>query len=161
LQIRRHGVGRILGLINIEGNFCPEDCMFSRRVVPHQLDTFEPMFRQMIGELRTSRYTGDQIISQNMALNVDFRAYHAYAFETVAESDAGRLLEEFLSLPTPRLFLYGEANRTLSYLPRLRASVIQVREISASAHFLFYDNPIETFQAVADFVHEAESARKA
>jgi pimeloyl-ACP methyl ester carboxylesterase len=153
LQIRRYGVGQIRGLINIEGNLCPEDCMFSRRVVSHTLDTFEPMFRQMMGELRSSPYAGDQIISHNMALNVDIRAYHTYSFQTVTESDSGRLIEEFLDLPIPRLFLYGEANKTLSYLPRLRASSVQVREIPSSAHFLFYDNPVETFQAVAEFVH--------
>ena len=153
LQLRRHGVGRIQGLINFEGNLCPEDCMFSLRVVAHKFDSFEPTFRQMMNELRASRFAGDQVISHNMALNVDMRAYHAYSFETVKESDSGRLIEEFLALRMPRLFLYGEANKALSYLPRLRASAIQVREIPLSAHFLFYDNPVETFQAVGQFVH--------
>jgi len=157
LQLRRHGVGRIQGYINIEGNLCPEDCMFSRRVVVHKLDSFEPVFRQMMAELRASRHAGDQIIAHNMALNVDIRAYHGYAFETVRESDSGRLIEEFLALPIPRLFLYGDANKRLSYLPRLRASDVQVREIPSSAHFLFYDNPVETFQAVGEFVHGTHS----
>jgi pimeloyl-ACP methyl ester carboxylesterase len=154
LQIRRHGLGRIRGLINLEGNLCPEDCMFSRRVVPHPMESFPPIFEQMMKELRTSRYAGDQMIAHNMALNVDIRAYYAYAFETVAESDSGHLLGEFLALPIPRLFLYGEANTTLSYLPQLRASEVQVREIPASAHFFFYDNPIATFQEIGDFVTE-------
>lgn len=153
LQLRRHGLGRIQGLINLEGNLCPEDCMFSRRVVSHTLESFEPLFVQMMEELRASRFAGDQIIAHNMALNVDIRGYHAYAFETVAESDSGRLIEEFLALPIPRLFLYGETNKTLSYLPRLRASAVQVREVPSSAHFLFYDNPVDTFQAIGEFVH--------
>jgi pimeloyl-ACP methyl ester carboxylesterase len=153
LQIRRHGLGRIQGLINLEGNLCPEDCMFSRRVVSHGPERFERLFAQIIEELRSSRYAGDQIISHNMAMNVDIAAYYTYAFETVVESDSGRLIEEFLNLSIPRLFLYGEVNKTLSYLPRLRASSIQVREIPRSAHFLFYDNPVETFQAIAEFVH--------
>lgn len=153
LQLRRHGVGRIQGLINFEGNLCPEDCMFSRRVVAHEFESFEPTFRLMMNELRASRFAGDQLIAHNMALNVDMRAYHTYAFETVRESDYGRLIEEFLALPIPRLFLYGEANKTLSYLPRLRSSAVQVREIPTSAHFLFYDNPVDTFQAVGQFVH--------
>lgn len=88
-----------------------------------------------------------------MALNVDIRGYHAYSFETVAESDSGRLLEEFIGLPIPRLFLYGDANKGLSYLPRLRASDVRVQEIPSSAHFLFYDNPVETFRAVSEFMH--------
>ena len=154
LQFRRHGVGRIKGYINLEGNLSAEDCMFSRRVVSHELGSFEPEFRRMMNELRASRYAGDQMIAHNMAMNVDIRAYHAYSFETVTESGSGRLLEEFLGLPIPRLFIYGEANKGLSYLPRLRASDIRVREIPSSAHFMFYDNPVETFQAVGDFVHE-------
>jgi pimeloyl-ACP methyl ester carboxylesterase len=154
LQIRRHGPGRVRGLINLEGNLCPEDCMFSRRVVPHTVESLGPEFERMIGELRSSRYAGDQLVAHNMALNVDIRAYHAYSFETVAESDSGRLLEEFLGLPIPRLFLYGEANRGLSYLPRLRGSPVRVREIPDAAHFLFYDAPVATFQAVGEFVRE-------
>ena len=131
--------------------------MFSRRVVSHTLESFEPVFMQMMEELRGSRSAGDQIIAHNMALNVDIRGYHAYAFETVAESDSGRLIEEFLALLIPRLFLYGDANKTLSYLPRLRASSVQVREVSSSAHFLFYDNPVDTFQAIGEFVHATHS----
>ena len=134
LQMRRHGTGRINGYINLEGNLSPEDCMFSRRVVSHDLDSFEPEFRRMMGELSASRYAGDQIIAHNMALNVDIRGYHAYSFETVAESDSGRLLGEFIGLPIPRLFLYGEANKGLSYLPRLRTSDVRVQEIPSSAH---------------------------
>jgi pimeloyl-ACP methyl ester carboxylesterase len=153
LQMRRYGVGRIDGYINLEGNLAPEDCMFSRRVVSHKLESFGPVFSKMIDELRASRYAGDQMIAHNMALNVDIRAYRAYSFQTVTESDSGRLLEEFLSLPIPRLFLYGDANKSLSYLPRLRASDVQVREIPSSAHFLFYDNPVETFRAIGEFVH--------
>jgi len=153
LQLRRYGIGRVKGYINLEGNLLAEDCMFSRRVVSHGLDSFEPVFLQMVEELRRSPHAGDRMIAHNMALNVDIRGYHTYSFATVDESDSGRLLEEFVALPVPRLFLYGEANKTLSYLPRLRASDVCVREIPSSAHFLFYDNPVETFQAVGEFVH--------
>jgi hypothetical protein len=47
----------------------------------------------------------------------------------------------------------SDANKTLWYLPRLRASSVQVREIPSSAHFLFYDNPVETFEALGELVH--------
>jgi len=134
--------------------------MFSRRAVSKTLDTFGPAFERMATELRASRYVGDQLIAQNMALNVDERAYHAYSFQTVAESDSGQLIEEFLRLPLPRLFLYGEANRNLSYLPRLRESAVQVQEIPFSAHFLFYDNLVATFQAIGDFVQENSATRR-
>ena len=92
------------------------------------------------------------MIAHNMALNTDPHAYYTYSFETVRESDSGRLLPEFLKLPIPKLFLYGEANRSLSYLPQLRASDVTVREISRSAHFLFYDNPVQTYEEIARFI---------
>jgi hypothetical protein len=38
-----------------------------------------------------------------MALNAEIHTYYAYSFQAVAESDSGL-----------RLFLYGEANKTLS-----------------------------------------------
>jgi pimeloyl-ACP methyl ester carboxylesterase len=152
LLLRRAGAGRVQGFINLEGNLCPEDCMFSRRVIPHTLDTLGPIFEQMMRELRSSRFVGDQIIAHNMALNVDIRAYHAYSFQTVQESDSGRLLEEFLSLRMPKLFLHGEHNKALSYLPRLRNSDVQVVEIQSAAHFLFYDNPVAAYQTIGAFV---------
>ena len=158
LQIRRHGIGRIQGLINLEGNLCPEDCLFSRRVVEYELEAFSAVFDGMMKSfavlLKVSR--SDCIIAQNMDLNLDVRAYHAYSFATVAESDSGLLLEEFLALPIPRLFLYGEANGGLSYLPRLRESSATVVEIPDSA-CIFYDNPVATFLgAIGEFIRRVD-----
>lgn len=152
LLLRRHGTDGVRGLISIEGNLAPEDCMFSRRVASHTFDELsETLFRRIQTELRTSRYPGDHMIAHNMALNTDIRAYYQYSFETVSESDSGHLIDDFLNLPVPRMFLYGEANRNLSYLPRLRESDVEVCEIPASAHFLFYDNPVVTFREIGKF----------
>jgi pimeloyl-ACP methyl ester carboxylesterase len=153
LQFRRFGLGRVQGFINLEGNLCSEDCMFSRRVIGHSPESFVSLYIQMMEELRSSGSVGDQIIAQNMALNLDQRAYYAYSFQTVEESNSGRLLQEFLFLAVPRLFLYGDKNKTLSYLPQLRSSNIRVVEIPSAGHFLFYDNPIAVYKAIGDFVH--------
>ena len=153
LLIRRYGLNGVSGFINIEGNLAPEDCMFSRRASSVTFSELaERLFDQIRCELRASKYPGDHMIAHNMALNTDKRAYYAYSFQTVRESDSGKLLDEFLSIPVPKLFLYGEANRTLSYLPRLRQSSVEVREVPKSAHFLFYDDPVTTFEEIAHFV---------
>jgi pimeloyl-ACP methyl ester carboxylesterase len=155
LQLRRHGADRIRGYVNIEGNLLGEDCMFSRRAVPHSLDEFtKRVFAEGMQELRRSTRVGDQITAHNMALNVDARAYHTYSFETVRESDSGALLEEFLGLRIPKLFLYGDANRHLSYLARLRASDVRVVEVPDSGHFVFYDNPVAMYGAIGAFVDD-------
>lgn len=155
LQMRRHGAARIQGYVNIEGNLAAEDCMFSRRATLHAREEFAGrVFGEVIDEMRRAPHAGDRIIAHNLELNVDARTYHAFSFETVRESDSGRLLEEFLALPMPKLFLYGEANRHLSYLERLRASAVRVVEVPDSGHFLFYDNPVATYRAVGAFVGE-------
>jgi len=155
LQMRRHGTDGIRGYVNIEGNLLGEDCMFSRRALPHSLEEFSKrVFVEGMQDLRRSPRCGDQIIAHNMALNVDVRAYYTYSFETVKESDSGALLEEFLGIRMPKLFLYGDANRHLSYLPRLRASDVRVVEVPDSGHFLFYDNPVATYRAVGAFLDE-------
>jgi pimeloyl-ACP methyl ester carboxylesterase len=154
LLVRQNGYGGLRGLINIEGNLAPEDCMFSRRTAAVSLDELSTkLFNQIRKQLQTSRYPGDHMIAHNMALNTDVRAYHSYSHQTVLESDSGTLLDEFLNIPVPRLFLYGDANRHLSYLSRLRNSSVEVREIPDSAHFLFYDNPIATYEEIGSFIN--------
>jgi pimeloyl-ACP methyl ester carboxylesterase len=158
LKFRRHGTQGIQGFINIEGNLLPEDCMFSRHTASYNVEEFtSEAFPKTITDLLRSPHTGDRQIAHNLAMNTDARAYHAYSHETVHESDTGRLIEEFLALPVPRLFLYGEVNRSLSYLERLRASDVEVTEISGAAHFLFYDNPVETYAVIGEFVHRARN----
>lgn len=158
LVLRRYGAAGVRGFVNIEGNLAPEDCMFSRRASSVTLaELSEHLFDQIRGELRRSRYPGDHMVAHNMALNTDKRAYHAYSLQTVRESDSGKLLEEFLALAVPKLFLYGEANRRLSYLPRLREGNVAVREVPKSAHFLFYDDPVTTFEAIARFFRHSAS----
>jgi pimeloyl-ACP methyl ester carboxylesterase len=154
LKFRHYGAAGLDGFVNIEGNLCSEDCMFSRRTAGHDVEGFRSkVFPEIISELLNSPFTGDRMIAHNMALNTDPRAYHAFSHETVRESDSGKLIDEFLGLKVPRLFLYGEINSSLSYLERLRESEIEVAKISHSAHFLFYDNPVDTFAVIGDFVH--------
>lgn len=153
LIVRQNGFDRISGLINIEGNLASEDCLFSWRVADVTLGELSlTVFDKIRRELRTSPYPGDHITAHNMALNTDIRSYHSYSRQTVSESDSGMLLKEFISIPVPRLFLYGEANRHLSYLPLLRRSDVEVCEIPDSGHFLFYDNPVATYEAIGRFI---------
>jgi hypothetical protein len=95
--------------------------MFSRRVVSHTLDSFVPLYEQMIVELSSSRFGGDQAVAHNMELNLDVRAYHAYSFQTVRESDSRLLLREFIDLPV------GAPKETRSARPSLRAAAARSR----------------------------------
>lgn len=127
--------------------------MFSRPAAAVSLDTLAfTTFNDLRRRLQDSRHPGDHMIAHNMALNTDVRAYHRYSRQTVSESDSGLLLDQFLNIPVPRLFLYGDTNRHLSYLPRLRDSDVEMCEIPDSGHFLFYDNPMATYEVIGSFI---------
>jgi pimeloyl-ACP methyl ester carboxylesterase len=142
---------RIAGFVNVEGNLSPEDCMFSRKVVPHSYSHFETIvFPQIKKELSAKAGRG---FAQHLRVlhQANPRAYYDYAFQTVEYSDRGNLLERFLNLPVPRCFLYGAANRQLSYLQRLVRSECAVIETPNADHFLFYDQPKAYVAALASF----------
>jgi pimeloyl-ACP methyl ester carboxylesterase len=132
---------KIAGFVNVEGNLAPEDCMFSRLVVPHAYAHFEGVvFPQIKKALSAKAGRG---IAQHLRVleKANSRAYYDYAFQTVEYSDRGDLLDRFLSLPVPTCFVYGSENRQLSYLRRLTESECIVVEIANSGHFVFYDEP--------------------
>jgi len=64
----------------------------------------------------------------------------------------GNLIERFIALPLPKLFVYGSENSNLAYLPKLRAAGISVIEIPNSNHWPVWDNPAECYKVIANFV---------
>ena len=153
LYAERHP-DRLLGFLNVEGNLAPEDCMFSRRVVPH---TYEEFARVVLPDIKRSLAArpGRGFAKHLEVLHrADPRAYFDYSFQTVEYSDNAGLLDRFLSLPVPVHFVHGSMNRGLTYLPRIRASRCTVTEVPDADHFLFYDAP----EAFADCVRRAAVA---
>jgi pimeloyl-ACP methyl ester carboxylesterase len=146
---------KIAGFVNVEGNLAPEDCMFSRNVVPHSYSEFEKVvFPQIKKELSGKAGRG---FAQHLRVleKANPRAYYDYSFQTVEYSDRGNLLERFLRLPVPRCFLFGSENRHLSYLQRLRESECTVIEIPNAGHFLFYDEPNYYAAALVSFARKS------
>jgi pimeloyl-ACP methyl ester carboxylesterase len=140
---------RVAGFVNVEGNLAPEDCMFSRLVIPHDFQHFaEVVLPEIKASLRGRAGRGFAKHLEVLEI-AQPQAYYDYSFQTVAYSDHGRLLDRFLALPVARSFVYGSANRSLSYLPRLRESDCTVIEIPNADHFVFYDAPADFAVALA------------
>lgn len=147
---------RVKAYINIEGNLLPEDCMFSSKVVSYDFDTFaNQVFPQTVVDMKAKGNTGYHIIANNLELNTNVRSYYNYSFQTVEYSATGDLLKQFISLNIPKVFIYGEENSSLSYIPELVKNGVTVKKISGSNHFVFYDNPKELYQVIGDFVNQA------
>ena len=150
-----HEPGKVKAYINIEGNLLPEDCMFSSKVVSYDFETFaSQVFPKTISDMREKGNMGYHIIANNLQLNTNIKSYYNYCFQTVEYSSTGELLAQFKALKIPMLFIYGEENNSLSYIPELRKSGMTVKEISNSNHFIFYDNPKELYDVIGDFINE-------
>jgi pimeloyl-ACP methyl ester carboxylesterase len=142
---------RVAGFVNVEGNLAPEDCMFSRNVIPHRYPHFEKTIFPQIKQALSARKGRGFAQHLQVLAKASPRAYYDAAFQTVKYSDEGGLLERFLNLPIPKYFLHGSENRHLAYLPQLRDSDCTVIEIPNADHFLFYDAPEQYAAALASF----------
>lgn len=155
LYLRTAEKTNVKAYINIEGNLLPEDCMFSSKVVSYDPETFaRVVFPKTVADMKAKGNTGYHIIANNLELNTNVQSYYHYSFQTVGYSSTGDLLTQFIELNIPKIFIYGEENRSLSYIPELRKNRVNVKEISNSNHFVFYDNPKELYEVIGEFINE-------
>ena len=70
----------------------------------------------------------------------------------VALSDNAGLMERFLELPCPKMFMYGEQNATLSYLGHIGRHGVELAEIPQCGHFPMYANPPAMWGRISDFL---------
>jgi pimeloyl-ACP methyl ester carboxylesterase len=155
LYLKSNEQNHVKAYINIEGNLLPEDCIFSSKVVTYSFETFaKEVFPKAILDMKAKGNTGYHIIANNLQLNTNVRSYYNYSFQTVEYSATGNLLKQFIGLKIPKIFIYGQENNSLSYIPKLRQNDVTVKEISSSNHFVFYDNPKELYEVIGDFVNE-------
>jgi len=155
LLYAERNANKIAGFVNVEGNLAPEDCMFSRKVIPHSYSHFEKVVFPQIKRALFAKAGRGFAKHLRVLEKANPRTYYDYAFQTVEYSDHGNLLERFLNLPVPRCFLYGSENRHLSYLQRLVESDCTVIEIPNANHFLFYDQPNYYGAALASFARNS------
>ncbi len=154
LYLRKSNKKNVKAFINIEGNLMLEDCMFSGKVITYNYDDFaKNIFLQSATEMKKKGNAGYHIISNNLLLNTNVESYYQYSFQTVEYSLTGNLLHQYKSLGIPRLFIYGDENSNLSYLPELIKEGLNVKPVSNSNHFVFYDNPMEMYEIIAGFIN--------
>lgn len=142
---------RVLSFVDIEGNLAPEDCFLSRQVVTHPSADAERFFEDFIERTRRSPFFSSALYAANLRHKVRPGAVHGIFESMVDLSDHGDLMSSFLALPFPRMFMYGEQNSSLSYLPALAAAGVELAEIPKSGHFPMYSNPVAMWQRIAEF----------
>jgi len=148
--------GRVLGFVDIEGNVAPEDCFLSRQIVTHPADDDEHFLDLLADRARHAPGTSSALYAASVRHKVRPGAVRAI-FESMVElSDHGDLMTKFLSLPFPRMFMYGEENATLTYLPKLAANGVETAPVPHSGHWPMYANPVAMWDRIAAFVAQTE-----
>jgi pimeloyl-ACP methyl ester carboxylesterase len=143
---------QVLSFIDVEGNLAPEDCFLSRQVLTHPSDDAERFFDDFIERTRRSPFFSSALYAAGLRHKVRPGAVRGI-FESMVElSEHCDLMTRFLSLPCPRMFMYGEQSSSLSYLPTLAANGIELAEISHSSHWPMYSNPVAMWERIDEFL---------
>jgi pimeloyl-ACP methyl ester carboxylesterase len=143
---------KVASFVNIEGNLAPEDCFLSRQIVSHAHHDPRIFLDQFADRIWNAGSYSSSLYASALPHKVRVDAVRPIFESMVDLSDHGKLLERFVALPLPRMFMYGHQNNSLSYLPWLAEHGIELAEISHSAHFPMYSNAPEMWSHITDFV---------
>lgn len=142
---------RMVSFTDIEGNIAPEDCFLSRQVIEHPNDDPEKFFDDFIERTRHAPAYASALYAASLRHKVRSRAVAGIFRSMVDLSDNGDLMDKFLGLPFPRMFMYGEQNASLSYLGSIQNKGVALAEIPECGHFPMYSNPVQMWRAIAAF----------
>jgi pimeloyl-ACP methyl ester carboxylesterase len=143
---------RVLSLVSIEGNLAPEDCFISRQIHEYPADSAEEFLEGLIKRLARSPFYSSQLYAANLRNKVRAGAVRGILSSIVQLSDHSDLLNKFISLPCPKMFMYGDQNAGLSYLRDLEEGGVKLARIAGSGHFPMYSNPVEMWTKIALFL---------
>jgi pimeloyl-ACP methyl ester carboxylesterase len=148
---------RVASFVNIEGNLAPEDCFLSRQVVQHSESDPSRFLDGLAKRMRLSGRYGEALAAAGLSAKAQARALHPIFQSMIVHSDERPLLATFLELACPRLFMHGEQNASLSYLPQLAQAGVNVACIPHSGHYPMYSNAPAMWRAIIDFVTASEA----
>ncbi|OOQ84920.1 alpha/beta fold family hydrolase [Penicillium brasilianum] len=143
---------RVLSFVDIKGNLAPEDCFLSRQIFTFPSNDAEAFLDQFIDRTRKAKSYASPLFASTLRARVRAGAIRPIFESMVHLSDHGDLMEKFLGLPCPKMFMFGEENRGLSYLGRLEEQGVELAMIEESGHFPMYSNPVEMYRRIADFL---------
>ena len=74
----------------------------------------------------------------------------------VEHSENDELMAKFTGLSCAKMFVYGDQNRSLSYLGTLMKRGVQLAEIEHSGHWPMYANPSALWTRLSAFIDRPE-----
>lgn len=142
---------RVLSFVDIEGNIAPEDCFLSRQIIDYPASIPQQFFELFIDRTLHSPAYSSPLYAASLKHKVRAEAVPGIFSSMVDLSDNGDLMTKFLGLPCPKMFMYGEQNRTHSYLAHIQSNGVRLSEIPECGHFPMYSNPPVMWQEMTSF----------
>ncbi|RAO68255.1 uncharacterized protein BHQ10_004267 [Talaromyces amestolkiae] len=149
------GNSAVLSFVNIKGNLAPEDCFLSRQIVDYPDSDPEKFMEQFILRTKLSSYYSAALYATSLRYKVQPSVVKPTFASMVEISDSKPLLSIFESLPIPKMYMFGEQYKSLTYLPRLADAGIELAMIPSSGHFVMYSNPVAMWERIAASVGRA------
>ncbi|MEM7424636.1 MAG: alpha/beta hydrolase [Pseudomonadota bacterium] len=158
LMLADSNPGRVLSYTSIEGNLSEEDCFLSKQPEHYpdlDADAFFTWFKAWARHLGNR---GSAIYASGLDTKVRPEIVRGVFGSMVELSKNGNLIDRFLGLPCPKMFMYGEQNKCLKYIKGGLLVGARVVEIEECGHFPMYSNAPAMWEKLADFIEEAEKA---
>jgi len=150
---------RVLSFVDIEGNIAPEDCFLSRQIALYPQADAGQFMDDFIERTRHAPAYASALYAASLRHKVRAGAVRGIFESMVQLSDLGGLMDRFLGLPCPKMFMYGEQNATLSYLRHIETHGVQLSEIPRCGHFPMYSNPVAMWTAISRFQSTQRAGR--
>jgi pimeloyl-ACP methyl ester carboxylesterase len=150
------GGNSILSFTNIEGNLAPEDCFLSRQILEQPAGDPDGFLKTLADRAWQSRTFSHRLFASALPYKVRTEAVAPIFRSMVEITDNERLLAKFTGLACPTMFVYGDQNRSLSYLGTLMRRGVQLAEIERSGHWPMYANPPALWARIGQFIEQAE-----
>lgn len=147
---------KVLSFIDIEGNIAPEDCFLSRQIIHHENPDPEIFFQSFADRVHEMSAFSSALYSKNLRQKVRPGAVKSIFTSMVYLSDNDNLMDKYLALSCPKMFMYGSQNSTLSYLDHIKRNGVQLSQVPHCGHFPMYSNPPFMWREIAEFIDPLE-----
>ncbi|KAL6230166.1 hypothetical protein BDW75DRAFT_223401 [Aspergillus navahoensis] len=145
---------QVLSFVDIKGNLAPEDCFLSRQIFNFPAEDPEAFLDAFITRTRQTKSFACPLYASTLRARVKADVVRPIFESMVQLSDNEDLLGILFGLPCPKMFMFGEENRGLSYLGRLQEGGVELALIPQSGHFPMYSNPVEMWRRIAAFLEK-------
>jgi pimeloyl-ACP methyl ester carboxylesterase len=152
LMLADYMPNKVLSFTDIEGNIAPEDCFLSRQIVDFPSNDYNEFFHYFIERTKTSPSYSSPLYASTLKYKVRAAAVPGIFNSMVNLSDNGNLMEKYLTLPCPKMFMHGDQNNNLSYLKHIESKGVRLSKITECGHFPMYSNPIMMWQELINFL---------